>query len=210
MSKLDTVEQWVRRAGGMVLLTPIGVAYHGLAQSVRRPQGRVAGWAPATLLRSLPFYVVAGVIFFGAIARLWRPLPLRLPTWARIAALVAGVPLYLGGIALYMAGRFALGEMYGGSTSLGAQLYADHRLVTNGPYAWVRHPMYLGAQLAALGSLLLYRTWATLLVAICFPWLRLRARREEEALAAEFGAAWTAYCRRVPSWIPRLRHVGPR
>jgi protein-S-isoprenylcysteine O-methyltransferase Ste14 len=33
----------------------------------------------------------------------------------------------------------------------------------------------------------------------------VRARREEAALAAEFGAEWEEYKRRVPGWFPRLR-----
>jgi len=34
--------------------------------------------------------------------------------------------------------------------------------------------------------------------------LVLRARREEQALADEFGEQWEEYCRRVPGWIPRI------
>ncbi|MBP7693784.1 MAG: hypothetical protein KA764_17815 [Anaerolineales bacterium] len=40
----------------------------------------------------------------------------------------------------------------------GAQLFADHQLVTRGPFAIVRHPMYAGIAAAALGGLLLDQT----------------------------------------------------
>jgi protein-S-isoprenylcysteine O-methyltransferase Ste14 len=92
--------------------------------------------------------------------------------------------------------------MYFVSTSIGAQLYADHKLVTSGPYAIVRHPMYLGLITAALGSLLLYRTWTTAAFVIFAPFLLLRARREEQALSAEFGEAWQAYAARVRMILP--------
>ncbi len=62
--------------------------------------------------------------------------------------------------------------------------------------------MYLAVITAGIGGLLLYRTWAMLLFAIVMFGLTVRARREEGALAAEFGAAWAAYCRRVPAWLP--------
>jgi protein-S-isoprenylcysteine O-methyltransferase Ste14 len=94
--------------------------------------------------------------------------------------------------------------MYNVSSSMGAQLYADHWLVTHGPFALVRHPMYLGIILASLGGLLIYRTWTLLFTTVGFLGLALRARREEQALAAEFGEQWEEYCRRVPGWIPRL------
>jgi protein-S-isoprenylcysteine O-methyltransferase Ste14 len=42
----------------------------------------------------------------------------------------------------------------------------------------------------------------------CFaPLASVRARREEDALKAEFGEQWQAYCKRVPMWIPRLSGV---
>jgi protein-S-isoprenylcysteine O-methyltransferase Ste14 len=101
-------------------------------------------------------------------------------------------------------GRLALAENYFVSTGMGAQLFAGHELVTSGPYAIVRHPMYTGLALAALGSLLLFTTWTTLFFAIFAPLVTIRARREEMALSAEFGETWQAYCRRVPAFFPRL------
>jgi protein-S-isoprenylcysteine O-methyltransferase Ste14 len=96
--------------------------------------------------------------------------------------------------------------MYNISLSTGAQLYAGHRLVTRGPFAIVRHPMYAGAILGAVGALLIYRTWTIVLILAHFLLFLVCSRREEEALAADFGAEWMAYYRRVPGWIPRLGH----
>jgi protein-S-isoprenylcysteine O-methyltransferase Ste14 len=101
-------------------------------------------------------------------------------------------------------GRLALGKNYFVSTGFGAQLFAGHQLVTDGPFAIVRHPMYSGLVLAALGALLIYSTWTTLLF-VCFaPLTCFRARHEEAALAAEFGENWREYRRRVPAFLPRL------
>jgi protein-S-isoprenylcysteine O-methyltransferase Ste14 len=97
-----------------------------------------------------------------------------------------------------------LGKNYFASTGLGVQLFTDHQLVIGGPFAILRHPMYAGIILAAFGSLLLYATWTTLFLACCGPLITARARREEAALAAEFGEQWQAYSQHVPMWIPRL------
>jgi len=97
-----------------------------------------------------------------------------------------------------------LGKNYFVSTNFGAQLFASHQLVTSGPFAIVRHPMYTGLMLAALGSLLIYPTWTTLLFAFFAPLISVRARREEAALVAEFGEQWHEYCLRVPAFFPLL------
>jgi protein-S-isoprenylcysteine O-methyltransferase Ste14 len=65
--------------------------------------------------------------------------------------------------------------------------------------------MYLGVLLAAAGALLIFRTWAMLLFAPLSLAVVLRAEREEELLAAEFGDAWRTYCTRVPKWLPKPR-----
>ncbi|MGQ9674465.1 MAG: methyltransferase family protein [Chloroflexota bacterium] len=70
--------------------------------------------------------------------------------------------------------------------------------ITIGPFAIVRHPMYLGSMPAALGALLMYRTWAAPVMAVSMPGVLLPARREEQVLAAQFGQQWRDDAQRVP------------
>ena len=62
--------------------------------------------------------------------------------------------------------------------------------------------MYVGILLASAGGLFIYRTWTLVFALVAFLGLVLRAQREEQALAVEFGDEWEAYCQRVPRWIP--------
>jgi len=201
---LESVERWIQWIGGAAVLVPLGAVLLGLFRGLRRPSGRVSGRTLA-ILRAPLFYLVATVGYFGLCYLIWRPLPLRLSPPTRVGALLLGVLLYFPGLALILWGRLTLGKMYFVSCTFGASLYADHRLVTEGPFALVRHPMYLGIALVGLGGLLIYRTWTFAFFTANFFGLIFRARREEQALAAEFGEQWEEYCRQVPAWIPHLR-----
>jgi protein-S-isoprenylcysteine O-methyltransferase Ste14 len=204
---LKLAEIIVRWAGGGLAYTTLAVVFYGIWRGTRRPAGRTSGRA-AGWLRSSLFYVLAtaGFLFFSAI--FWKPLPLDLPQWFQVALLIVGSLLYFPGIAFLLWARLVLGKMYFVSTSFGAQLFADHKLVTSGPFAIVRHPMYLGLVVAALGSLLLYQTWTALAYALFAPFVLRRAWREEAALAVEFGERWQEYCQRVPAFLPRLKGRG--
>lgn len=193
-------ERGIRRTGLVFLLGTLLAVLGGVWRSTRLPAGRTSGREPG-FLRTRAFYLLSGAGYFGLCYRLWRPLPWTLSGVARVLALILGTLLYFSGVALVLWGRLALGEVYDVSSSLGARLYAEHRLVTDGPYALVRHPMYLGILFTGAGGLLLYRTWSFLLVLAQFPAMIVRARREEEALAAEYGQQWAAYCQRVPAWL---------
>lgn len=77
------------------------------------------------------------------------------------------------------------------------------RLVTDGPYALSRNPMYLG-HLVFLGGLTL-ATRSPLALAVSaslVPWFRERARQDERRLSERFGSDFEDYCRRVPRWLP--------
>jgi protein-S-isoprenylcysteine O-methyltransferase Ste14 len=185
-------------AWGVLALLMMGI-WQGLARQAGRVVGR-AGW-----LRSLPFYVLGLAAFLGFSWLGWRPLPVTLARPLHGLALPLGALLYFPGLSLIAWGRLALGSMYFVSTGLGAQLFSGHRLVTGGPYAIVRHPMYLGLIAAAAGGLLIYQTWTTLAYALFAPLVLRRARREEQALAEEFGPQWMEYCRRVPALFPWRR-----
>lgn len=190
---LTSVELVVHWIGGLAAFVTLGIILVGIWRGVGRPAGRTSGRAPGWL-RSPLFYLLSTALFVGISIMLWRPLPFMTSMQARLWMLVLGSLAYFPGIVFTLWGRLALGKMYFVSTGSGAQLYADHHLVTHGPFAIVRHPMYLGLIAAAFGSLLIYQTWTTALFAIFAPFVLRRARREEQALAAEFGEQWQAYC----------------
>jgi protein-S-isoprenylcysteine O-methyltransferase Ste14 len=200
---LEFVESLVRTLGGLLAYATFGILLYGVWRGTQRPVGRTTGPA-AGLLRSPWFYLVTSAIFFGLSFLGWNPLPLAVTPSARAWLLAFGSLLYFSGMLFVLWGRLALGKNYFVSTGFGAQLLAGQQLVTRGPYAVMRHPMYAGLALAALGSLLLYTTWTSLFFALFAPLTCIRARREEAALAAEFGEAWQEYCRRVPAFFPRF------
>lgn len=78
------------------------------------------------------------------------------------------------------------------------------RLVTGGPYALSRHPLYLGETVAALGLLVSSAgVTAIVLAAAAFGVQLLRMRWEESVLGSEF-SEYRSYARRVPRYLPFL------
>ena len=80
-----------------------------------------------------------------------------------------------------------------------------NELATTGPYAYVRHPQYVGFILIMLGFLV---QWPTLLTLAMFPvlvWMYVRlAKAEEREAIATFGERYRRYATRVPGFIPPL------
>jgi protein-S-isoprenylcysteine O-methyltransferase Ste14 len=177
--------------------------FYGIWRGTQQKAGRTTGNA-GPLLRSSLFYFLASAFFFGLAYVGWMPLRWEISTQIRVWMLVCGAIFYFPGMAFLLWGRLTLGKYYFVSTGFGAQLFTDHQLITKGPYAFVRHPMYVGLAFSAWGALLIYFTWTTAYFAVFAPLLAFRAYREEQALSAEFGEQWTEYCKRVPAFIPRL------
>jgi protein-S-isoprenylcysteine O-methyltransferase Ste14 len=78
------------------------------------------------------------------------------------------------------------------------------QVATTGPYAYLRHPQYVGFIVIMLGFLI---QWPTLITLIMFPilvtmYVRL-ARREERDALAEFGDAYARYAAATPAFFPR-------
>ena len=81
-----------------------------------------------------------------------------------------------------------------------------HSLAKQGPYAYVRHPQYLGCITIMVGFLL---QWPTLLTLVMFPilvgmYIRL-SRREEREVQGEFGEIYTHYAAVTPAFFPLRR-----
>jgi protein-S-isoprenylcysteine O-methyltransferase Ste14 len=78
---------------------------------------------------------------------------------------------------------------------------AKLKLITDGPYGFVRHPSYLGTLGSYLGIAMIFDSiiGAVSLVALVIPTLILRIKKEEQLLASRFGEGWKKYQTQTPS-----------
>jgi len=138
--------------------------------------------------------VLMALVFLGPRQGPAWPVPPRLFAWA------LGLPLCAAGLALFSAGLVRLGS----SLTPLPHPKPGARLVESGPYRLVRHPIYGGGILLALGWACLVQGWLTLLYALalaCF--LDVKSRREERWLAEAY-PGYGDYRRRVRKLIPFL------
>jgi protein-S-isoprenylcysteine O-methyltransferase Ste14 len=82
---------------------------------------------------------------------------------------------------------------------------AQGELVTDGIYAYVRHPQYSGLFLITIGMLIQWPTIITLAMwpILMYAYYRL-ALREEREVEEKFGEAYSVYKNRVPAFIPKF------
>ena len=136
-------------------------------------------------------------IFIAFACRMPGGAPLE---WWRMAGSMACGPL--AGLLSWTAVRH-LGRQF----RVNAGLYEDHQLVTSGPYAIVRHPIY-SSLLAILASTLFLLTmwqWAVLSLALFIAGTEIRVRTEDGLLASRFGESFRTYQKRVPAYLPFVR-----
>lgn len=188
--------------GVVVLAAPL----LSVLKQARRPKGRASGGAAGS--RRFPGVLLMTVGFVGMGVLLWKPLPFQVSTQLSMLLSSLGAGLYFPGVGLYLWGLVTMRAQFGVSGLLGAELYQEHELVTRGPFAIIRHPMYAGVLLGAIGALLIFKTWAMIVFLPMSLVVVARARREEVLLEDEFGETWKTYKSKVPMWFPRL--VGSR
>jgi len=82
----------------------------------------------------------------------------------------------------------------------------DNVLVTNGPYRYVRHPLYASALTLVISLALVASNWLLLLPAIAFVGLICtQIPKEEEMLANRFGDEYRKYMESTPRFVPKLK-----
>jgi len=126
------------------------------------------------------------------------PLPGAALTQLGLSLLAAGVLLFVWSVVAR--GRF----------SVSWEMPEDHRLVTWGPYRYVRHPSYAGYFLMFIGLPLLTQNTVHLLPLIAVPGYVHLVEAEERLLAARFGDEYHKYAMSTGRFIPDLHRSGRR
>ena len=147
------------------------------------------------LTHVVPLLVAAYLLF----ARV--PLPLLNDRFApqAIWSATLGAALTFAGLAFCIWARFTIA----GNWSSYVEFKRGHELIVDGPYRWVRHPIYTGLLLAFAGTAWAVGEWrgvlAVAIVAASF-WRKLKL--EEVIMRREFGEAYDRYAARTPALIP--------
>jgi protein-S-isoprenylcysteine O-methyltransferase len=123
----------------------------------------------------------------------------RLPFSATIQEVTATC-LLLGGLVLRWTAILTLGRFFTAKIAI----HEGQRVITVGPYRYVRHPSYTGLLLAFLGLGVFFGNWLSVIVLsvpITFAVIH-RIRLEESVLAGALGPTYAAYSARTKRLIP--------
>jgi protein-S-isoprenylcysteine O-methyltransferase Ste14 len=136
-------------------------------------------------------------IFLIAIALLSIP---RIPLpWLYVQLWPQGyLPFWLGatitvaGLLFAVWARVHLGRNWSSSVTI----KQGHELITTGPYAVVRHPIYTGIAISQVRGLIV--------VALVFFAFWLKFRMEEKWMRSQFGETYATYARKTAALVPYL------
>jgi len=148
--------------------------------------------------------ILRSVMFLAAIVLLCVP-NIPFPLLYRhflpegLASFYVGAAITVAGILFAVWARRHIGANW----SRFVTINQDHELITTGPYALVRHPIYTGLLTAFLGTAIattqLRGLIAFALIAIS---LLYKLRLEEQWMRAQFGDTYADYSRRVAALVP--------
>lgn len=153
------------------------------------------------LLVAVPRFLLLGASLIGMSIYAVKPdwmkwSALLLPAGVRWLGFVVGLMALL----VFLWVLRSLGQNF--STSL--TINKEQTLVTQGPYRWVRHPMYTSFVLLWIGFLLLAANWFIGLTGIlAFLWaILVRTPKEEQMMIGRFGEQYITYMQHTGRYLP--------
>ncbi|HYL68752.1 MAG TPA: isoprenylcysteine carboxylmethyltransferase family protein, partial [Candidatus Limnocylindria bacterium] len=113
----------------------------------------------------------------------------------------SGVALTMAGVGLAIWARHHIGRYWSARVSI----VSEHKLIHTGPYGRIRHPIYTGILMALAGTALVVGEYRALLgLGIAWFGFAMKARKEEQFLAARFGREFEEHRRRTGFLLPKV------
>ena len=194
-------ENIFRIVAAIILFTGIGISSY-----FRRKADRESG---ETISRNADGTAFMTIIRIGGLLLWLSPLiylinpawmawaKIGLPDWVRWLGVVTGV--------LCVLGIYWLFSSIGSGITPTSATRKEHRLVTAGPYRWVRHPLYtVGSSMFIAFGMMADNWFIAALGALAFAAMAARTPREEANLIAKFGDEYREYMRHTGRFFPKL------
>ena len=184
-----------------IFLTGVGISSY-----FRRKADRVSG---ETISRRVDGTAFMNLVRIGGLILWLSPLvylinpgwmawsKIGLPEWVRWTGVVIGV--------LCAAGIYWLFSSIGTSITPTSATRKEHKLVTSGPYRWVRHPLYtLGSSLFIAFGMMADNWFIAALGILAFLAMASRTPKEEAKLIEKFGNEYRDYMQNTGRYLPKF------
>lgn len=194
-------ENIFRILAALVLFTGIGISSYYRRKADRDSGEKISRRADGTFFMNL-IRIGGLILWLSPLVYLINPAwmawsKLGLPEGVRWLGVVLGV--------LCIAGIYWLFSSIGSSITPTSATRKEHKLVTSGPYRWVRHPLYtVGTSLFIALGLIADNWFIILLGVLAFIAMASRAPKEEANLIEKFGDEYREYMKRTGRYFPKL------
>lgn len=194
-------ENIFRILAALILFTGIGISSYFRRKADRESGGsisrKVDGTPMMTVIRigGLLLWLTPLVYLINPAWMAWAKI--GLPEWVRWLGVALGM--------LCVFGIYWLFSSIGSGITPTSATRKEHKLVTSGPYRWVRHPLYtVGSSMFIAFGMMADNWFIALLGILAFIAMAVRTPKEEANLIEKFGDEYREYMKRTGRFFPKL------
>ena len=194
-------ENIFRILAAIILFTAIGISSYFRRKADRESGEKISRQADGTPMMTV-IRLGGLVLWLSPLVYLINPAwmtwsKLGLPEWARWLGVGIGI--------LCILGIYWLFSSIGRGITPTSATRREHRLVTSGPYRWVRHPLYtVGSSMFIAFGLMADNWFIAALGVLAFIAMAIRTPKEEANLIAKFGDEYRDYMKRTGRFLPKF------
>jgi len=194
-------ENIFRTLAALILLTGIGISSYFRRKADRESGETISRKVDGTLMMTL-IRIGGLILWFSPLVYLINPAwmvwsKIGLPEWARWLGVVLGI--------LCVFGIYWLFSSIGSGITPTSGTRKEHKLVTSGPYRWVRHPLYtFGSSMFIAFGMMADNGFFAMLGILAFIGMAIRTPKEEANLIEKFGDEYREYIKRTGCFFPKL------
>lgn len=190
-----------RILAALLLITGMGISSYFRRKADRETGEKISRKADGTAM--MTFIRLGGlVLWLSPFAYLINPgwmawSNIGLPEWVR----------WLGvGIGIFCdCGVYWLFSSIGSGITPTSATRAEHKLVTGGPYRWVRHPLYtIGSSMFVAFGMMADNWFIASLGVLAFIMMAIRTPKEEANLIEKFGDEYREYMKSTGRFLPKF------
>jgi protein-S-isoprenylcysteine O-methyltransferase Ste14 len=189
---------WVLFGGLMVMQVYFASRVRQAGERVKADRQAIEreGWWYAVVRAIGSLSLIAFLVLYGINPPWLGVLSVPFPDWLRWTGVTLGAVSFV----LYAWSQATLGKAW----SPHLQMREEHQLVTTGPYARIRHPIYLALIGFLTGIALVTANWFFIvLLVVSIVVLALRIPKEEQMMVEDFGEEYKVYMQRTGRLFPK-------